>query len=363
MKLNITDRMTQVASSNLVSSIYKEGGSAYFVGGCVRDLLRGEVPNDIDIVVCSLTEEQLSDIIAKYYPSAELVGKSFGVYKCDDLDIAHARIDRQAGSKHTDIKVNIDPSITLEEDLRRRDFTINAIAIEISDLQLHDPFNGIRDIRQGIIRMVDPEAFADDPLRIVRAFQFKSRFGYRLSPNTETCIRTHKSELRYLPGERLLEELKKVFEKGDPEQFIHDTESIFNYYGIERKYPIIFEDMLYQMFGDYGKRELDTKLKLDSYTASAINTLHNSRYECEYTMLPYVSRRFAHLFKSAYLPAELKELNSLCVKHKVPRNLVELKEFENIDGTYFNVEATHIGNMLRAELRKRQEEIYERYST
>ncbi len=364
MKIKSLPGRMEAGANYFFNSVRSSGGSAYWVGGCVRDLLRGKDFNDIDIVICGLDARTLHKIVHEQFENVKLVGESFGIYKCDGYDIAHARTDRQIGEKHTDIAVDIDPSITIEEDLLRRDFTINAIAIDTFTREIVDPYNGRRDIDFGIIRAVDESAFTDDPLRIVRAYKFKSRLGYRLSPNTAEMIQDHRYSIQYLPPERILHELKDVFEKGDPEQFVSDVGSLLHASGIDKKYPRIFEDFIYQLYGGQ-EATLKALLSLDSHTTKACVTLHLSLFESRYDMLPIIVDKYPQLLNSAYIHKTLKKLNKLCIDNKVPRNLKELKSIDGIDGDFYRstVPDKFIGGRLKDTLTKRMKEIYEYKST
>lgn len=213
------NRINTINQEPFVNSIIKRGGNPVVVGGSVRDELLNKQPKDIDIMVAGLTIEQLLDAL-KPYGSANLEGKSFGVIKfkpngeTEDIDIALARTDKKVSIGHQGIEVNADPSISIEDDLYRRDLTINAIAKDING-NLIDPFGGVEDIKNKVVRMVSPESFPDDPLRMMRAIQQASRFNFTIEPNTLKTIKENAASIKEISPERIFEELNKIVTKGN----------------------------------------------------------------------------------------------------------------------------------------------------
>jgi tRNA nucleotidyltransferase/poly(A) polymerase len=180
----------------------------YLVGGAVRDKLRGKVPNDLDYVVVGATEkEMLADGFVH-------VGMSFPVFlhPVTGAEYALARTERKTGFGYTGFAVTFDPSITIESDLMRRDLTINSIA-EDEDGNLVDPFGGQEDLKNGILRHTS-EAFADDPLRVIRLARFAARFeSFTIAPETVALARkiVKSGEMEALSQERYWAEIEKVF--------------------------------------------------------------------------------------------------------------------------------------------------------
>ncbi|MGE8249760.1 MAG: multifunctional CCA tRNA nucleotidyl transferase/2'3'-cyclic phosphodiesterase/2'nucleotidase/phosphatase, partial [Stenotrophomonas bentonitica] len=144
----------------------------YLVGGAVRDRLLQRSPGDRDWVVVGATQAQME---AQGYKA---VGRDFPVFLHPDSgeEYALARTERKSGRGYRGFVVDADPSVTLEEDLQRRDFTINAIACDEATGTLVDPYGGVRDIEQRVLRHVGP-AFIEDPLRVLRAARFMARFA------------------------------------------------------------------------------------------------------------------------------------------------------------------------------------------
>src|SRR5690606_8675300 len=133
----------------------------------------------------------------------------------EDIDIAIPRTERATGEGgHKGFEVSSDHNLPIEKDLERRDFTINAIAKDING-NVIDPFGGQRDLKEKIIRVVNPQAFSDDPLRMLRAVQFAARFGFPIEPKTEQLIKANAHRIREIAAERILIELEKIVKKGD----------------------------------------------------------------------------------------------------------------------------------------------------
>lgn len=195
------------------------GGRAYEVGGCVRDKLLGLTPKDKDVMVTGVDQAKLIEALSRE-GTTDLVGKSFGVikFKKDGVvyDVSVPRKDRYFGFGHTDVAVTFDPSVTLEDDLKRRDFTINSIARCLVDGTLVDPYGGLADIESKVLRIVSENSFAEDPLRIMRAVQFATRMGLKLCNYTFTKMRDTRHLLGYVAAERIAIELVKMFKAPVP---------------------------------------------------------------------------------------------------------------------------------------------------
>ncbi|MFQ6037200.1 MAG: HD domain-containing protein, partial [Candidatus Aminicenantales bacterium] len=190
------------------------GPDVYAVGGFVRDILRGIPSEDVDILI---TRHPLEDIIQKLSPhgSVDVVGKSFGVIKFTTrgktYDIALPRKDRPKTSRirsHKDFVIAADPDLPIEKDLNRRDFRCNSMALRLADNQVIDPFDGRKDIEERIIRLTNPRAFPQDPLRVVRAARFASALEFVLEPAIYDLAKN--IDLGGLSPERINEELFKI---------------------------------------------------------------------------------------------------------------------------------------------------------
>ncbi len=189
------------------------GGKVYFVGGCVRDRLLGFESKDIDIEVHGITPDMLLEILKKVGKPLS-IGKSFGVYSLEgsDIDIAMPRTEKNTGKGHKAFEIFVDPFIGTREAARRRDFTINSIMQDVLTGEITDHFGGQKDLADGIIRHVDDSSFAEDPLRVLRAAQFASRFEFKIAETTNRICSS--IDLSELSRERVEEELKKALLKG-----------------------------------------------------------------------------------------------------------------------------------------------------
>jgi tRNA nucleotidyltransferase (CCA-adding enzyme) len=187
----------------------------YKVGGAVRDRLLGKPVKDCDWVVVGATPEQMEAL--GYRP----VGKDFPVFLHPDTheEYALARTERKSGRGYKGFTVHAAPDVTLQEDLRRRDLTINAMA-EAADGSLIDPFGGRADLEDGILRHVSP-AFVEDPLRVLRVARFAARLDFRVAHETLQLMRemSTSGELNDLTAERVWQELERALGEARPRRF------------------------------------------------------------------------------------------------------------------------------------------------
>ncbi len=192
----------------------------YLVGGAVRDELLGLAPGDRDFVVVGATVEAMREA------GFRQVGRDFPVFLHPDTGEEHAlaRTERKSGIGHTGFVVHAAPDVTLEEDLARRDFTLNAIARDVDSGGIIDPFDGVGDIERRVLRHVGP-AFVEDPLRVMRAARFMARFaplGFRVAPETISLMRevVASGELATLAPERVWQELARALRCALPSAFL-----------------------------------------------------------------------------------------------------------------------------------------------
>lgn len=189
----------------LAEQVDQAGGVVYLVGGSVRDELLGRNCKDFDCEVFGLTQDQLETILAQF-GKVDLVGKSFGVYKIGDLDISLPRTERKTGEGHKGFTINADPFMSVQDAMRRRDFTINAIYQNVLTGEIVDHFGGVKDLSNKVLRIVDKTTFVDDSLRVLRAAQFASRFGFDVADD----YFMQSIDLSDLPAERVFGELEKL---------------------------------------------------------------------------------------------------------------------------------------------------------
>jgi tRNA nucleotidyltransferase (CCA-adding enzyme) len=192
----------------------------YRVGGCVRDHLLGLPVNDIDWVVTGATPAKM--LAAGYKP----IGRDFPVFLHPDThqEYALARSERKSGPGYRGFEVNTDPAITIEQDLLRRDLTINAIA-EDEQGNIIDPYDGRKDIAARCLRHVS-DAFVEDPVRVLRVARFAARFhhlGFSIADETRELIHQigASGELDTLVAERVWSELSRALDEDDPAIFFN----------------------------------------------------------------------------------------------------------------------------------------------
>jgi putative nucleotidyltransferase with HDIG domain len=190
------------------------GSDIYAVGGYVRDILRKNPSEDVDLII---TRHPLDGIIRKLsrHGRVGLVGRSFGIIKFTregkTYDVALPRTDEARGEGrrgHKDIAVRADPDLPLEKDLERRDFRCNSIAARLSDGRIVDPFQGRKDIVSKVLRVTSPLSFPEDPLRVLRAARFASVLRFSVDPSVYELSRD--IDLSGLSAERVTEELFKI---------------------------------------------------------------------------------------------------------------------------------------------------------
>lgn len=203
--------------------IHAAGGTAYLVGGAVRDKFRGVKAHDRDYCVTGVAENTFVDA----FPNVEKFGKSFPVYSVD-IDAAHcevafARTERKVGTGYRGFEILFDPNVTIEQDLYRRDTTINAMAIELLSGELIDPFGGREDVLNKKIRAVS-EHFTDDPVRALRAARQAAQFGFEICAATIEAMRSCGEELAHEPSERIFNELETALKTDKPSIFFRSLE-------------------------------------------------------------------------------------------------------------------------------------------
>jgi tRNA nucleotidyltransferase (CCA-adding enzyme) len=191
-------------------------GRPRIVGGAVRDWLLGLEPKDLDLEVGGASFADLHRVL---YPlgATDVVGRSFGVIKLrlrsgTEYDVSLPRRESKTGAGHRGFAIEPDPALSDADAAARRDFTLNAIAWDPVAKQLIDPHHGQADLRARILRHTSP-AFAEDPLRVLRAMQFAGRFNLTLAPETAALCRSIAPTYAELPVERVWHEWAKWAEK------------------------------------------------------------------------------------------------------------------------------------------------------
>ena len=207
-RLHPTDSVLEIAAR-----LEAAGFEAWCVGGAIRDALLGGAPLDWDLATRA-TPEQVRSIFGRKRTIP--VGIEFGTVSVLDDDGVHHEITTFRRDVHTDGRhAVVEFGASLEEDLARRDFTINAIAYRPKTDELRDPFGGQDDIERGIVRAVGDaeERLREDRLRALRAIRFASRYGFTIDPGTLGAIRSSAPHLTRLSAERVQQELVKTMEQ------------------------------------------------------------------------------------------------------------------------------------------------------
>lgn len=201
------------AAEEIVRRLRGEKFQAYFVGGCVRDLVMGREPADYDVATDAMPDEVL-----KLFPDSLTVGARFGVVvvprEAGDVEVATFRSDgRYADGRHPE---DVRFAKTPEEDVRRRDFTVNGLLFDPVKKKVVDHVGGQADIRRRVVRTIgDPaERFAEDRLRMLRAVRFSARFDFALDPAALEAIRKLAPEIRTVSAERVRDEILKILTEG-----------------------------------------------------------------------------------------------------------------------------------------------------
>jgi len=237
------DKLVSMLNSlEFKDDIINASGSIYAVGGIVRDAIMNKPSDDLDIVVRGVPYDELFSILSKYgtatdtshekeegdkdFGSTKFVSSNqdFNKYLNDngvkkDIDVMLPRKDAKDPNikGHKGIKSDVNHMYSIEDDLERRDITINAIAMDING-NLITKGTGLEDIKNGVIKAVSKDAFIEDPLRMLRAVRFNARFGYDWDPETIELIRDNVkllSDKKELPKERFLMEFEKMIGKSD----------------------------------------------------------------------------------------------------------------------------------------------------
>ncbi len=231
-------RQKKSVLNKTIDFFIKSNYHAYLVGGYVRDTTLGIPPLDIDIVVEGDAIKAATQLNAKLKGKLHKY-KEFGtasiVTEDKRLDLASARVEKYLSPAKLP---HVYPS-TITEDLNRRDFTINAIAMSISKEdfgEIFDPFRGLEDIKKGIIKVLHKNSFIDDPTRIFRALRYKNRFNFKLEKRTKMLLKeaVAKKIIKKLTGQRILNEIRLIFDEEKYQETVRDI-SDYHIFRIKNK--------------------------------------------------------------------------------------------------------------------------------
>ena len=205
---------------DLAKKIENIGGRMYLVGGAVRDFLMGKESHDEDYCITGINIEEF----LKICPEVKMRGKDFPVFDLYGTEIALARTERKIGIGHKGFEINTNKNITIEQDLKRRDITINAIAQDVLTKEIIDPFNGKNDIKNKIIKATS-ESFKEDPLRVYRVARFAAKLKCEVDKNTLKLMNERKPELNTISKERVFDEFRKALKTDKPSIFFDELKN------------------------------------------------------------------------------------------------------------------------------------------
>lgn len=260
--------------NTIATKIENAGGRLYLVGGALRDEIMEKHVTDEDYCVTGISQKEFE----KLFPEAHVRGKDFAVYDMYGKEFALARKERKNGKGHKEFEIQTDKTITIEQDLSRRDITINSIAKDVLTGQIIDPYNGIEDIKNKLIKMTT-NSFKEDPLRVYRVARFAAILGFNVEENTIKQMRALKEELKTLSKERVFNELKKALSS--------DTPSIF--FNVLKKADVLdvhFEE-IYNLIGKVQPEKYHPEGDSYNHTMMVVDysTKLTSRLEVRYSCL------------------------------------------------------------------------------
>jgi len=320
------------------------------IGGYVRDFLLNIRSKDIDIELFNIKSFTLLEEILKEFGDVNSVGKSFGVCKLKycgvEVDFSLPRTDSKHTKGHKGFEVSVDSTLDFKTAASRRDFTINAMGYDVKKEAFLDPFNGFNDLKNSLIKAVDLNKFGEDPLRVLRAVQFASRFNFTLDKALFTeCKKMIKEEvLKELPKERIFTELQKLLLKSSQPSLglkLAKELGVMNYFG---EYETLTQ-LDYFAMNKTANDKTDILIFLTLlYEEKSFNQLHNITNEVK-------------LIQNIALFLELK--NSFSVDSFSDYTLYLLATKVNIEIFFFYLNALYLGkkeqNILK--MRTRAEEL------
>lgn len=236
--MNLKDKLNHRIFQAVSDVASREGKSSFVIGGFVRDLILKRSSKDIDFVVLGDGLEFAEKVAADLGIKKVSYYKNFGTaaFTCDDLAIEFVGARKESYSK--DSRKPVVESGSLSDDQKRRDFTINALAISLAKSSLGeviDPFDGLEDLKNKIIRTpLDPDqTYSDDPLRMMRAIRFASQLGFRIEENSLTSISKNKERLKIISVERIMDEFNKIVLSEKPSKgisLLFDTKLLHEFF-------------------------------------------------------------------------------------------------------------------------------------
>lgn len=271
----------------------------YLVGGAVRDKVLGREVNDLDYVVVGGSPEWMEE------RGFKKVGKDFPVYLHPETgyEYALARQERKSGKGYHGFEVKYDSSVTLEDDLMRRDLTINAMAYDEETGRIIDPFGGMDDLRSKVLRHTS-DAFAEDPLRVLRLARFAARYSFTVAPETVRLAKKIVPELAHIPKPRIWTELSKGLKEPNPMKMVNVLQDV----GAAEKKPV--SEYIGRIWVDFATMERHRDLPFDVKFLLMMDTDSDP---------------------SLSIPSRLTKLMAKSREFKVYMSMPHLKESQRID--------------------------------
>lgn len=316
--------------------LQEEGFKAYIVGGCVRDLILELEPKDWDITTNALPE-QIMQMFSKTVPTGLQHGTVTVILNGESLEVTTFRTEGMYSDGRRPDKVEFVES--LEEDLSRRDLTINAIALDPVSMELSDPFGGVQDLKNRNIKAVgDPTLrFNEDGLRILRVARFAARFGYTVDSNTVIGMRISKNNLASVSKERIKDELTKILKTSpqiginllintDTIQFVSErlnkhviTGALRHMLPLIEKYQGEWETKLALLFFPSTNEEIESALRELTFSNTEIKKViylnsNIEKYYQHYQKEPFgqIKKFIAHLKNTAINESSYEEFTKYC---------------------------------------------------
>lgn len=381
-----TNRVVKLLNSlEFKNDILAAGGEIYAVGGIVRDAIMGKQSDDLDIVVRGVPYDKLYKILTKYGKATDTSNlnkedKDFGATKFvslnpkfnelldknnirHEIDVMLPRKDAKDPNVrgHKGIKSDVNPSYTIQDDLERRDITINAIALGLDGSIIDKDGRGQQDIKNGVIRAVSEDSFIEDPLRMLRAIRFGSRFNYKMDPGTLNLIKQNAQLLadkKELPAERFLMEFKKMIGKADLGRAVKQLVDLGMYkpiFGVDSKISdfsifnkadnlgefafMLFDGQPLATVKDLVSRNISNEIVILKYVEALVRYIHEVKYKN--LKGGELVKAIANLFKlspymlsqSSYVEPNHRELASKMYHGEIPANESDIafkgEEFQN----------------------------------
>lgn len=263
--MDLSDKIISLVNNDpaakMVTDMLSPFGEVYVVGGAPRDVILGKKPKDIDLVA-KVNKETIESVLGDIKGAKfSLTGKQFPVYRFNyggsEVEIALPRLEVKSGTGNKDWSIKSDASIPIEKDLERRDFTANSIAVNAKNGKILDPFNGIKDIKNGVLKTVHPDSFRDDSSRTMRALTALSKHGLQPDDETKQQMALHASHLKKVAPEIVGQELDKIL-SGD-----HPADAIklgYNTGVLEHFLPEVHSTFGFDQKNPYHKYDLGTHL-------------------------------------------------------------------------------------------------------